>query len=296
MPKPMREYLTVDDSFSEILMQRTADSRAIFIVEGVTDWGIMFPFVCEEKADLKEYGGKSAALAVMKLCNENSVGSVIALVDSDFDRMPGGSALPDNVILTDHYDLESTIIRSGDVLQRFVSNHFDYEKVCETKEVHGVGVREIAERIGRYVGYARYVVKMKGLPISLQSVPVESFIDFHSMEIQIENLIRALASKVEVSDGEIADVMIAVHELDEKVDDSQAYAYCRGHDLVQIISILGRKKWRSNTGADQAERALRSSFDRDALEDTKIYDLVQSWCDLHKVSVWKPRRYDFSSI
>lgn len=296
MPKPMREYLTVDDNFSEILMQRTADSRTIFIVEGVTDWGIMTPFVCEEKTDLKEYGGKPAALAIMKLCNENSVGRVIALVDSDFDRMPGGNTLPDNVILTDHYDLESTIIRSGDVLRRFISNHFDYKKVCETEEAHGVGVHEIAERIGKYVGYARYVVKMKSLPISLQSVPIESFIDFRSMEIKIENLIRAVSSKVEVSDDEIDDVMMAVRGLDEKVDNLQAYAYCRGHDLVQIISILGRKKWRSNTGADQAERALRSSFDRDALEDTKIYDLVQSWCELHKVSVWKPRRYDSSSF
>lgn len=285
----MREYLTADDNFSEILMQRTSDPRTIFIVEGVTDLGIMAPFVCEDRTDVKEFGGKSAALAVINLCNKYPVKKVVALVDSDFDRMPGGRNPPDNVILTDHYDLESTIIYSGNVLERFVSNHFDHKKVLETKESHGMGVREIAERIGRYIGYARYVVKMREFPISFQSVPIESFIDFQSIEVEIERLIRAMASKVGVSETDLSIIMSAVYELDDKANELQAYAYCRGHDLVQIISILGRKKWGSNTGAEQAERAIRSSFDRDALESTKLYALVQAWCECNKIVVWKPR-------
>lgn len=285
----MRKYLTANDHFSEILMQRTADPRAVFIVEGVTDLGIMIPFVADEQADIKEFGGKPAALSVIELCNSYPIKNVIALVDADFDRLSAEYNPPENVVLTDHYDLEATILRSGDVLDRFVSNHFDHDKVQATKHRHSTGVRELAERIGRHIGYARYIVKKEDLPISFQNVPIESFINFRSVEIELDRLLRVMAAKSSASESEINSFTEAVRELGETVHDAQAYAYCRGHDLVQIISVLGRKIWGSSTGSDQAERALRSSFDRNALESTALYHRVQAWCERNQISVWKAR-------
>lgn len=285
----MRSYLTADDYFSEILMQRTADPRAVLIVEGPSDLGALTPFIFEDSVDLKEFGGKTAALGVIRLCNENVVSKVVALVDADFGHVdPGKLVTDENVFVTDSYDLEATILRAESIFARFVSNHFDVQKLPDCDGLTSISViRNIVEKLACEIGVVRYVAGRDDLPLNISSVPVEACINSVSLELDISHLVVVGLSRCGITDTATrSTVSDRVHTLVSTLEFDDPYQLCRGHDLIRILAFLGKKLWGSSTGADQAERAIRSSLDETSLKRMAFYHGLVGWGDQNGALIW----------
>ena len=106
----MRQYLTGSDLFAYIEMQRQLDARAVVVVEGPDDCGVIDPHVDEEVVHTIPGYGKASVVDAAVLFEHAGVARVSLVSDSDFDRQLGlASALPPNLILTEYHDLDADI-------------------------------------------------------------------------------------------------------------------------------------------------------------------------------------------
>ena len=287
--KPMRSYLTADDYFSEILMQRTADARVVLIVEGPSDLGALAPFVIEDSVDLKEFGGKEAALSVLRKCNENLVSKIAALVDADFGHVNPDQAVDvENAFVTDSYDLEASILQGDSILGRFISNHFDIRKLPGRDVSTSVTlIRQIVEKLAYEIGTVRYLASLADLPLNLSNVPVESCIDIKNFELDVSQLVLVGLARCGITDLTTrSTVSDRVHTLVSSLEVDDPYMLCRGHDLIKVLAFLGKKLWGSSTGADQAERAIRASLDGTALKCMTFHSELANWGELNDAAIW----------
>lgn len=119
----MLESVTADSVFVEIMMDETSPN-AFLLVEGPDENSIFFGHVSADVV-LLICGGKRNVLGAVSLAESEGHDNVYGLVDSDFDRFLGLSALyPAHVVATEAYDLVSDLVMSSpDVLRRSLSAH-----------------------------------------------------------------------------------------------------------------------------------------------------------------------------
>src|SRR5664280_1216328 len=94
----MRELLTGDDLFSEIVMRRTADPRTVIVLEGPSDCVTLDIFLDDTSCYSIDANGKSSVLRVIECSETTSTKRVLGVVDNDAElparcRAPAKSGL-----------------------------------------------------------------------------------------------------------------------------------------------------------------------------------------------------------
>lgn len=137
----MREGLSGDDIFAELMMLRTADARTFVLLEGPSDCRALDPHVESRSARTLPAYSKSALERTITLVDRRGLERTLGILDRDWVDVIYPPMESDNVVYTDDYDLDATILLSGDVFERLISSVTNRER----REAHMVHHASSAE-------------------------------------------------------------------------------------------------------------------------------------------------------
>lgn len=284
----MLAQLTGDDLFAQILMLRTSDSRTILLVEGPADSSALDPHIDKISARTLPGHSKSVVERAIELIDKCGIERVLAILDKDWVGMLLPKSESGNVVYTDMYDLEATILLGGDVLDRLLSSLSDRDRMASHLERLGASAHQLIVRIAGVIGLGRFVSSRDRLEVRFQRFPVHSCTDANSGTVDIATMATVAIGKSKRPTCSEIELTQAVRDaLGEQSDLEQ---FCSGHDMAALISHLIKTEWGgARVSRDVVEKAARAAFDRGNLERSRMYTQVDDWARAGSTAVWAAR-------
>jgi hypothetical protein len=278
MPNSMRdvsESLSIKiTEFKMILGHINNKHKLLIIVEGNSDLKLFRKLFNSTTTIVKEVVGKSKILSAMdELLNLHN--NIIAIKDSDFDKLTSNNTIKDNLFLTDYHDFEIEMFES----KAFDSLISEYSQE-NCFQVHISNLRDKLYQIAIVIGYLRWFNEKVFLEESkykllFKGLKFYEFVRFNSCCLEFDKevffikLIEHSKNKDNSLTLEIADLESKISELkDISTDHLQI---CCGHDLSELFAITVNKNQRD------IESSLRLSYIFDYFKDTNLYKEITSW-------------------
>ena len=248
-----------------------AGSLVPIIVEGPSDKRLLASMLDEGAASVIHAGTRSTALGVIRILSEDEeqdrmVGSLIVLVDRDFDLSPGRQG---RLLCTTASDLDAELITVAGVLERVVRTAHRLTTGVEVASQ----LNRISEAVHRFRA-ARQVARDLGLGPEFS---------------RLNGLLR---ERSECPAEEIADAL-GIQECDwgPFVDSIRGFlesepdlAKCRGHDLHLVVS------WGTKKGRDGIQDLFMAAVDVDAFLSTPTGSALEVWASKFGVRIWQSSR------
>lgn len=278
----MKQYITSSDIANQVRMMRTAFDGAVVIVEGDTDARVYKRFIGETCRIVPAFG-KSNALDAMANLDKTSFAGALAIVDSDFWQLDGVEPPGHNVFATDTHDLETMIVAS----RAFDAVMDEFGSARSIKRLDG-DIREMLVRTAMPVGFLRWISSSKqdNLSLRFKNLSFAPFIDMSGNVMKLD--VDGFATEVRKQSG---GVPASIHSLKIRLrrlmkDNSyDPWHVCRGHDLVQILTIGLRdmfgNRHAKNITYEQVDRILRISFSYMEFSRTRLYASLVRWESNH---------------
>jgi hypothetical protein len=272
MPLPLSPH----DAANTVRMMRTLHRGAILIVEGDSDARVYRRFVNKRCCKILPVPGKGAAVGAIYILDSAGIKGVLAIVDSDFDRLSAAQALSPNLLLTDCHDLETMIVCSsalGKVLSDFASP--------EKTELLSRPVRETLLHAALPIGLFRWFCSpgVANLPLKFKDLRYDDFLQKDTLSVDVDKLIQAVARNSRGDNLDPSDANTKIQDLLKAGHDPRQV--CSGHDLSQILSIglrhtFGNDKGRAlSPGA--VEQSLRLSYEYSEFRKTQLHRSIERW-------------------
>ena len=277
--------MTGDDLFAEILMLRTADSRAIMLLEGASDCQVLDTHVEPDTAITLPGYSKTAVERAIELIDASAVPRVLAVLDLDWVGILSGPSESANVVYTDYYDLDATVFLTGDVLVRVIAATTDRERVGAYVESTGLPLKETVIRMAAKIGLGRYVSCRDQLKIPFRDFPTHAAIAQADDDVDLGRMTT-------IAVGRAAEPAIQQHEFLRRVRAALGTSpdlsrYCSGHDIAAALAHLVRRR----LGGGSLSRKTMEQFGRAALScetlrQTALYTNVAAWAQAANTQVW----------
>jgi hypothetical protein len=286
----MKEVISASYKANEIKMLRSTFSGTFLLVEGRSDETFYKNFVDQNTCRLRVTGGKQRAIDILQILDNETTPSgsrfagVLAIVDADFDRLESSPHQSPNLLRTDTHDLETMILQSP-ALDKLLAIFASDDKLKE----FGRDVRTALLEAGISIGYFLWLSKSENLNLTFDGIKFKEFIDDKTLQINELKLINEVknksqpAAKSALSDPSAVQKRIAA----KKKDDHNPWQVCRGHDLVEILSIGLRKALGSNNATDVEARSderkstlenqLMLAYDAAYFLKTQLYQEILAW-------------------
>ncbi|WP_334865329.1 DUF4435 domain-containing protein [Nostoc sp.] len=243
-------------------------------MEGSSDKTFYKRFVDQLVCELVETSGKQRAIDILKILEQSNFSGVLAIVDTDFDRLETLLYSSPNLLCTDSHDLETMLINSpafNKVLAEFGSE----EKIAQFNR----DIRLVLLENGMSVGYLLWVSKCEGLNLTFDGIKFSKFIDEQTLQIDELKLIQEVKNKSQAYS--LKDEDLGQKLKSQKSNNHDLWQICCGHDLVEILSIGLRKMLGSNKAADvepnSLERSLRLAYEEIYFRQTQLYLDIRTW-------------------
>jgi hypothetical protein len=280
----MRSLLTADDVYAHIILLRGSDKRTLLILESDADCASLDPHVDPETCETIPGNGKASVLGALEIVNSRGPARVLGIVDADLDTHLGLASVPSNVVTTDLYDLEATIFFAPGLADRLCAAHFDREALRAHTAAAGTPVPELVTRLTFPLGVLRLISRQDGLDLSLRDFPVSEVLESDCAGIDLAALVNLAVRRSKsaaASEGELLRRL-----LKELAATPETRDVCCGHDIVSVLSALGRQRFASRTGAVQMHKSLRAALDCASLGATRLYSDVARWAASHSTKIW----------
>jgi ribosomal protein L13E len=293
----MKEVISASYKANEIKMLRSTFSGTFLLVEGRSDETFYKNFVDRSTCRLRVTGGKQRAIDILQILDDETMPSgskfagVLAIVDADFDRLECSPHQSPNLLRTDTHDLETMILQSP-ALDKLLAIFASDDKLKE----FGRDVRTALLEAGMSIGYFLWLSKSEDLNLTFDGIKFKEFIDDKTLQINELKLINEVknksqpAAKAALSDPVEIQKRIAA----KKKDGHDPWQVCRGHDLVEILSIGLRKALGSNKAIDVE---TRSDERKGTLENQLILAYEAAYffkTQLHQeILAWEDRNQPF---
>jgi hypothetical protein len=286
----MKEVISASYKANEIKMLRSTFSGTFLLVEGRSDETFYKNFVDQNTCRLRVTGGKQRAIDILQILdneaapNGSTFAGVLAIVDADFDRLESSPHQSPNLLRTDTHDLETMILQSP-ALDKLLAIFASDDKLKE----FGRDVRTALLEAGISIGYFLWLSRSENLNLTFDGIKFKEFIDDKTLQINELKLINEVknksqpAAKSALSDPSAVQKRIAA----KKKDDHNPWQVCRGHDLVEILSIGLRKALGSNNATDVEARSderkstlenqLMLAYDAAYFLKTQLYQEILAW-------------------
>jgi hypothetical protein len=283
MTNSMQEYLEKDPSFyaDEIRLRRTVYNGAFAIVEGSSDFKFYRQILVED--GIVVASNKSMAIEVLKILNHENAVDVVAIVDKDFDELREILPQIDNLFFTDSHDLETLLIQSP-ALEKVLNEFGSNDKIKNL----GEDVRDILLNAGCSIGYLLWVSFQDALHLKFEGIQYGKFLDKTSLKLDENNLMKEVKNRSQQPALDLESLKKQFSELKDSKHDR--WQVCRGHDLVEILSVgllqmLGSRKATAVT-SEILERSLRLAYEKSYFSQTKLYDALKTWEIQHNVELF----------
>src|SRR4051794_19033266 len=114
----MQDLLTGDDLFSEIILLRSDDDRAIILLEGPSDCRALDAHLNEDQCKSIPAHGKDLVINAVELANQNGITGIVGVLDQDYDHLFGLPSSRANIVYVDAHDLDSLVFYAPTVASR----------------------------------------------------------------------------------------------------------------------------------------------------------------------------------
>jgi hypothetical protein len=279
------EFITGDDIYAEILMMRTYDTRTIVLLEGQDDEQALDIHVDSVTAICINSFGKPNVLRAIGIVGETNTSRVLAVVDRDWDDTIGGISSSPNLVYSEHYDLDATVIAVEGVLERIVYAHGIKERINADLEGRGdVTLISIVEDICCPIGILRYLSVSKNWELSMREFPIVEVIDIPAMGVDQKKLVQLAMARSKSATVVELDVLSALVQAHSSAVDK--FYYCGGHDVRSVLAVLINKRWGGHSGRKSIGSAIRSTLSCAVLCATSLYSAVATWATANGTRVW----------
>lgn len=279
----MKRFLTATDLVNWLGMQRVVDARAFVVLEGPTDCQALESVIDGTSAMTVPGHAKTIVLEAIELSEARQMPHVLGIVDRDLDGVLQPECVSDNVVYTDDYDLEATMLFAGTVFDRVVANMSDRE----VRERHLAEVsssaNELVIDIAGAVGLLRYASARDGHGLRCRKLPVHAVVNANGHAIDVHQLARVAISRSPNSTVAEGTVVTVVQEEQKTCQDLRRF--CNGHDLAATLAMLARR-WGSARSQVAIEENIRVAFGCAELKETNLYVAIQAWCERFGAAVW----------
>ena len=280
----MRRYINPHSVISEIRMARSArPNLAYILVEGISDQRLFTKFVERQYCKIKGVEGKSNVLFAIENLRKGNVKGVIAIIDQDYDSLLGKVNVAENVFVTDTHDIETMIIKTGD-LSSFYAEYFDLDRMERVEKRWKTSFIQKVIQATRIIGNLRFVSEYYQLFLGFKGLRYKDFIDAN-YNVDCDKLILQAAININYSETWLLDdikrkLMIEIQNRHDK------WQVCCGHDLTNIIALaldrdfvgnfLGNSTARRVKGTT-IEMALRLTYTKPQFMETDLFKAMTRW-------------------
>src|ERR1035438_631454 len=264
-------WLTGEDLVNLLMMLRTVDDRAFVILEGSADWQALDSHIDEAAAVTFPAHSKYAANRAIELADQRQLGNVLAILDRDWVGMLTTALDSPNVVYTDDYDLDATILQTGAVMEKILSSYTDRDVRSRDLTRMTLDAKGLVTKLAGEAGLMRFVseehdmgLRCGGLPIHRALTPAEDAIDLEKLTvIAVSRSPHCVVTE--------AVVIATVQQRRTHAGDLRPY--CNGHDMSCVMAAL-IKRWGGNASQLAVERAARAAFSCADLQATRLYGAV----------------------
>jgi hypothetical protein len=167
----LRQFLSPEDIANDIRMTRSQHRGAFVVVEGETaDLRFFGRLIDPKECQLQPAFGKANVLDVVSVLEADGFQGVLGIVDADRSRISGNRPPSDNVLMTDHCDLEAMILQPP-ALDKVLAELGSTEKIRRFESERGITVREHLAALARPVGALRHISENEDLKLRFQGTP-----------------------------------------------------------------------------------------------------------------------------
>lgn len=280
------EYLTPDRNATTIRMNRKS-FKSFLILEGEDDWYIFRKFVDPDNCNITVAFGVDNVIETVSILNSPEDPNILGIIDSDFRRIDNELPNIDNLILTDHHDLEISVVTSkalSDVLEfhiqkdkfnRIYSDLNDYiDKIF--------GVLNQFSKIKLINKRMNWGLTFKPKAVDGKQIDFSKFIEINTLSIAQDKII--IKTIFDYCNGK-SDPRTTNVELEESLgrttESFDMKQLVNGHDFISIV-CLSLRKHVSNLNATavsskQIQRELYLAYTSKEFVETSLYKDIKAW-------------------
>lgn len=231
-----------------IRMARQKDSSGTFLlVEGDSDNSFYKCMIREDRAHIVPMSGKSSVMEGIERINRAGIHGVIAIVDSDYDRILGQMEKIDNLFYTDTTDIETMLLASG-AYRQFEDMFGNGERISGYEKEHHLPLYICMREIGTKIGYLRMINARENFCMKFPDVgerntresglysPERIYRYFdENYNFEYKAYFNDLLERSQ-NPPDRERLLMMVHAVREKRPNP--WHVCRGHDMMQIMAVF----------------------------------------------------------
>ncbi|MCI0486402.1 MAG: DUF4435 domain-containing protein [Blastocatellia bacterium] len=259
-------------------MNRELFSGAFLIVEGDKDSRFFRNHIEPNQCRTVPANGKDNAIKALDILERESFKGVLSIVDTDFDFVEGKLPASQNLLFTDHHDLEIMLFNSQ-ALEKVLTQFGSAEKIDKFQEQYKKDIRTVLLEAGRTIGYLRWLSLQQNLGLDFEGLSYGGFLDVSSLEVDALKLIKVVKNHSQKHALDETEILNDLQGLISVTHDD--LHICCGHDLSAILSIALRKALGSNKAddvrAEMLEKFFQLSFEASIFSATRLYASIRRW-------------------
>jgi hypothetical protein len=274
------------------MRRATGFNGAFLIVEGSSDSRFFSKFVDSALSEIipaESSDSKNDVIRVIEILNNTNFIGVIAVVDSDFDRLECSLESIANLFYTYTHDIETMLLASPAL------NHVLIEYGSKDKLRNQGDIRSILLKTGIPIGCLRWISLKQQLSLDFDNLTFSKFIDKKTLDIDTKKLIEEVKNKTPKNKSTVDEILESIKGiLSQEYDPWQV---CCGHDLVCILALGLKSLFGTNdtneVKPEKIESSLRLAYDYSVLKSTMLYKDIMEWEENNNsYKIFKPAMMD----
>ncbi len=274
----MEQYLNPATIANNVRMHRTQFSGSYLIVEGSKDSRLYRNHIDESACHISVALSKSNAIGALEILNAAKFPGVLAIVDSDFEKIEGTKRTMPNLLYTDHHDLEAMLF-SSHAFEKVLAEFGATQKIKTHEELCGSDIRTLILNLGGVIGALRLASQRRHLALDFKGLVYSNFIDEKTLRLDLSKLIKAV--KNNSNQHQLAEEQLKADVSEILGEGNEPLQVCVGHDLTQILALGFRKAIGTNNAIDvkpeSIEKLLRLSYEQPFFQSTELYASILDW-------------------
>lgn len=254
-------------------------SESVILVEGSADMRFYNKFISRNCCSIIKLNSNVAVIKFIK--EHGNKKGIFGIIDADCHYINKNKNIHENIFITDHRDLETTLIESSSldgILNEFADPHRWKEfEISQKKDIRNFLLQN-TKNIGMLYCYnEKYRLYLK-----LNDVEFLRYFDKNYQLFDIRRYVDDIIKKSRNTKKLDANVIYReIIEDTKKI--SNLGVLCRGHDLTHLLfEILRKKIGRSFVDKDlkdtyHLEMILRAAYTKEQFMKTKLYSLIKNW-------------------
>lgn len=273
MANSIAKHIDGYDIAQEIRLERTLHKGSFLIVEGSTDMKRFGPFLHESCDLVNAYGKANAILATELLSDEGFLG-ILAVVDADFDRIFDTLYEHENIIYSEHHDLDLDWAISN-ALSKYLGEVADPTKLATYGSITDLSCVLLSGL--KPVSLLKYLNMQNSYNLKLREVRFDILAS--GLEVDFDSYFTAVADAQSASRVPNSSIKTNVYNLLERQFD--LHQITSGHDFCCLLGLglrdhLGDRR-AVHSWASEIEMGLRLAFSDGDFTASSLFPLIIAW-------------------